>query len=114
MNKLHSSLVSDVFRLLHQEAGVTVFLLDPDFKVIWGNDGLACPLQHIPHAPGTYYYRTVRDPEGHCHTACPSGPDWIEGQNRYDEMAADTEAVYQVTVAPRRDESGRPCGFLAV
>jgi C4-dicarboxylate-specific signal transduction histidine kinase len=114
MKALPPTLAADVFRLLRQETGVTVFLLDAEFRVIWGNDGLECPLQHIPRAPGTYYYRTVRDAEGHCHQACPSGPDWIEGQNRYDEMAEDTEAVYQVTLAPRRDAAGRPGGFLAV
>lgn len=114
MKNLHSALVSDVFRLLRQESGVTVFLLDTDFRVIWGNDGLECPLQHIPHAPGTYFYRTVRDPEGRCHMSCPRGPDWIEGQNRYDEMAEDTEAVYQVTLTPRRDAAGLPCGYMVV
>ncbi len=114
MNKMPPRLASDVFRLLRQETGVTVFLLDPDFKVVWGNDGTACPLQHIPHFPGTYYYRTVRGPEGRCHMACPCGPEWIEGQDRYDEMAEDTEAVYQVTVVPRQDASGRTSGFLVV
>jgi two-component system cell cycle sensor histidine kinase/response regulator CckA len=114
MKDLPPILATDVLRLLQQEMGVALFLLDERFQVLWGNTTNDCLLQHVPHAPGVYHYRTVQDADGRCHQTCPYSPDQTEGRDCYRELADDTESVYQVTVTLRRDAGGRPCGYLAV
>jgi signal transduction histidine kinase len=100
--------------LLHRSAGISIFILDKDFRVIWKNSEDECPLQHVPHAEGTYCYRMLRSRDGHCVLSCPPVSGGPGACQQYHEHADDREAVFHVTISARRDQSGDNAGYLIV
>ncbi|HPQ41098.1 MAG TPA: histidine kinase dimerization/phospho-acceptor domain-containing protein, partial [bacterium] len=100
--------------LLHRSAGISIFLLDNDFQVVWKNSEDECPIQHVPQAEGTYLYRTIRSTDGCCVLSSPpvSGDPGVCQQ--YHEHADDRETVYHVTISSRQKKTGEKTGYLVV
>jgi len=111
---LSEKLYQEIFKALQELSGISIFLLDESFTVVWANTDHHCFLKRIPRQEGTYSFRLIRGQDGACHSTCPMNPWRADLPEQYTETAADLEIIYHVTVQARHGQNGQIIGYMVV
>jgi len=112
---VENSVASKILDQIGTLADIAIYVLDNDFNIVWSNTEKSCTLKHIQPVEGAYCYRVIRSRNGICHQQCPGIVSQnIKENHPFTECAEDIEAIYNVTVATRRDEAGKKVGYLVV
>ncbi len=112
--ELTDNLSSEILKALKAISGISVFLLDTGFNVVWSNTLQFCPLQHVEKSEGSYCYRVIRGQDGRCHQVCPVDLKAKPDRAFYMEQADDNESMYHVTVTRRYNDEGEMIGYLVI
>jgi signal transduction histidine kinase len=113
-NMLTEETYREIFKALQELSGISIFLLDETFNVIWANTRHHCFLKRIPRKEGTYSFRLIRGQDGACHSTCPMNPWKSDLAEQYTETAKDLEIIYHVCVQARHDDQGEIDGYMVV